>query len=106
MAFSKADLTCLANGNGKSLYVYLTSGDTLATVEGANYFDAAYRELGDNDMILVIASDAQDFYRVQSSTSSGVTILPFPSDVKATFGPSTVASLTVRNGRVTAASAV
>ena len=103
MAFSVSDLVALSSGNGRTIHLHDQSADTLATVSAADYYLPAYRQLGVNDLIFVIASDDQAVLRVTASTSSTVTTTTYPSGV-ASFGPSAVTSITVRNGIVTAIS--
>lgn len=103
MAYTQADLINLAYGNGINLFRYSSTGDTLATVSAADYFLNAYRQLGVGDLVFIQASNDNGLFRVTASSSSSVTIATYPTGV-ASFGPSAVTSITVRNGLVTAIS--
>lgn len=67
----------MANSDAARQFSY-TSGDSLATVKGANYFDSAADPAGgnglkDEDVILVTASDGTSFVQV-SITAGAVTV--------------------------------
>ena len=73
MAFSKSDLIPVGGGNGKTLFLYSSSADAIATVVAADYFLGAYRQVGAGDYIMVQASDDDQLLRVSASSSTTVT---------------------------------
>lgn len=82
MAFSASTflpLSSQANSDASSAYMYNT-GDSTATVTGANYFDPAAVTTGGlglktDDFVFVTASDGTDVYQV-AVDASGVVTLP------------------------------
>lgn len=60
MAFALAGLShSMASGKGLRLWGYLSLGETLATIRGANYFDSVANatRFKVGDVILVVGSD-------------------------------------------------
>lgn len=55
MAFSSANLTQLAHGNGFKFWHY-TSADAIATVNSSGYFNNASTQLTVRDVIIVVDS--------------------------------------------------
>lgn len=56
------------------ILVYNSSSDTMATITGANYFNAAADRMPVGSLVLIIASDGTGWRRVVSNTGSSVTI--------------------------------
>lgn len=71
MAFALRNLQNLAgSGDAPKLWTYSTT-DNKATMEGANYFDAAAELLSVNDVIYVACSDANIFKHVSAISGAG-----------------------------------
>jgi hypothetical protein len=57
MAFTRANLTAIARGNGFTLWHYTTE-DSAADVDLSGYFDDAAAELGVGDLVLRVTTSA------------------------------------------------
>ena len=77
MAFIASDMKLINGADGFNAYHY-TTNDNLATVAGANYFDAFYAQLNVGDLLFVSAdldgTVATQQYVVSASSDSAVTI--------------------------------
>ena len=75
MAFSSANLTQLAHGNGFALWHY-TSSDAIATVNTAAYFNDASDMLSVRDVIICVDSNTPttDIVSVLSNASGVVDV--------------------------------
>ncbi|MCC7427213.1 MAG: hypothetical protein IT557_09925 [Alphaproteobacteria bacterium] len=74
MPFRIRDLSVLAYANGFTLWHYQGGADSLATISGLRYFDAAAEMLGAGDLILVAAEDGSRLQRVARISAGRVTI--------------------------------
>lgn len=87
MTFNIANIDRLAEAaNGVTWFDYRTS-DTIATVEGANYFATYAKFLDVNDKILVGASDNLIWYRV--------TVVTAPVNIQGITTTTVAASVTI-----------
>ena len=81
MAFTAANFvpsSAMANSDAPRMFAYATSGDTLATVKGANYFNTASDPTGgygltNGDVIFVSASDGESFLFIAVDGSGNAT---------------------------------
>lgn len=82
MAFAATGLRKIA----ECLFVYDAGADTAATVTGANYFNAKWRELKQNDVIIVIgaARTTVDVVAVTSATNATTVAVTATEGVTAT----------------------
>ncbi len=63
--------------NAPNLYVYGSPNDTIATIEGANYFLSMYGSLCAGDVIIANGTDASTLLIVTASSSTSVTTTTF-----------------------------
>lgn len=73
MAFAAGGLARVdvaAKAAAGSLWIY-TTADAAATVETANYFDDVLTEMADNDVVLVISTNATPFVKFYRVANSG-----------------------------------
>lgn len=80
MAFDISNLTLMAHGNGRNIYYYSTTADTLATIRASGYFgqdsgtgQQAADMLTAGDVIIVSGSDGLQNLRVDTVSSNTVT---------------------------------
>lgn len=76
MAFAIRNLSVLAYANGFTLWHYKTAKDTLALVEGVNYFADASDMLASGDMIMVSGNGGGKVIFVASADAESVIISP------------------------------
>lgn len=80
MAFSYSNwdkLSAEGNTNVRRIFAYYNTGDTLATIEGADYFLPVYASLAVGDQIYLTGSDGVDIVRVTAVSSTSVTVATF-----------------------------
>lgn len=80
MAFSLVNfdkLSAEGNTNVRRIYAYYNIGDTLATIEAADYFLPVYNSLAVGDIIYLTGSDGVDYVRVTAVSSTSVTVATF-----------------------------
>ena len=56
--------------NGKQLWTYSTSDDSMATVTASGYFNDLSERLTQNDLVWIVASNDQEWARVTSATGA------------------------------------
>lgn len=71
MAFVLADLMCVFNGGAFNIWRYKSTGDTMATIDSAGYYNSASHLLLVGDVMLVQASNGHGI-TVISANSGGV----------------------------------
>jgi len=72
-------VSAMGNSNASRIFSY-TSGDALAAIKGANYFDAAASPTGglgltDGDVVLATASDGTSFLQIDVTGTVATTAL-------------------------------
>lgn len=84
MAFTRADLTALAYGNGFTLWHYTETGTSRATMDTSGYFNNASDVLAVGDMMIIRGSDAGLGLAIVSSNSGGVVDISDTTAISAT----------------------
>lgn len=76
MAYTAGKLALIALGNTHRVYIYDAQDDTLATVGAAGYFNNVDDTLNlrSEDLILVLASDGDAWFRFSSESSGAITL--------------------------------
>lgn len=104
MAFDIANLTLMAHGNGRNVYYYSTTADTIATILASGYFgqDSASGQqssdmLSAGDLIIVSGSDGLMNLRVD--TVSGTTVTTEVGAGEAQWLQVSIATLTSSGGQ-------
>lgn len=72
MAFATADLMCLFSAGAFNLWRYKSTGDTLATIDSAGYFNNAYPMFNVGDFIFIQASNGYGVTVVSAAGSGAV----------------------------------
>lgn len=70
MAFDAKYWNAAVEGYGRSVWMYESSADSLATCAGSGYFNSVAASLKNGDVIIIAGSDSTGIRRVSSATQA------------------------------------
>lgn len=73
-AFDSANMNRIQAGT-RTIWFYVSSTDTVATIQGAGYFNSYAAELNVNDMILVTGSNEPEVLKVHTNSGTVVAVV-------------------------------